>query len=256
MRRYRPSTFRLRRGPLPFPYVLLISFIIFLFMTIQGLWIVNRSIEPTLVTYAEMQTKRLATVVITKAVEERVKEGLNSDKIVKLEKDKDGNVIAADLNSQIVNDILTETTASVEKYLHEAEKGNSVSLGIENDPKLHLEQNNKDGITLSVPLGQITKNALLANLGPDIPVKFTVIGDVQPNIRQQIEPSGINNTILKIVMEVEVAVQVIIPFETKQTVVKTDVPIKTLLIQGKVPEYFNGGTGSGMSPALPAKKKE
>ncbi|WP_051317102.1 sporulation protein YunB [Ectobacillus panaciterrae] len=253
MRTFRTSRFR--RGPLPFRHVLAISFFIFLILTIQGLWIINKSIEPTLMTYAKMETNRLATLIITKAVNEEVKKGFQVDKLITAQTDNQGSVSAIDVNAEIVNSISTSITASVEKYLNMAERGETEKLGIHGDSNINLAKNLKnDGVLFAVPLGQITKNALIGNLGPKIPVSFTTIGHVRTNVKPNIKAYGINTTAVEVLVEVEVTMQVIIPFETKETVVKTDVPVALHVIQGKVPDYYNGGK-EGASPALPAPKK-
>ncbi|MBO9130710.1 sporulation protein YunB [Bacillus sp. 165] len=247
---------RRRRGPLPFRHVMLLSLFIFSLLTIQGLWLVNRSIEPTLITYAETQTKRLATAIITQAVNDKVGEGFNTDKLITIQTDNDGSVSTMDFNTEVVNAIATSTTSHVETYLHMAEKGKAKELGVYGDPKFNLTKNlDTEGILFAVPLGQVTKNALLGNLGPNIPVTFTTIGDVKTKVNHQIEQYGINNALVRIFVEVEVTLQVIIPFETKQTTVKTNIPIATTLVQGKVPSYYNGG-GNGAAPAIPILKED
>lgn len=244
MRAFRPRTSRFRKGPLPFQYVLLISFAIFIILTLQGLWLVNKSIQPTLMKYAEMQTKRTATVVMTKAVKDRVAQGIDVDSLMKVQTDKNGKVATMDVNTAAVNEILTSTTTYIEKYLHQAEKGDTKALGLPED----------GGASLSVPLGRITDNALLGNLGPDIPITFTTIGDVYTNIKQDFEPNGINNTAIKIVMEIEVTLQVIIPFHTKEVTVKQDIPVATRMIQGEVPSYY--GSGGVVAPEKKEKKAD
>jgi sporulation protein YunB len=249
-------TTRFRRGPLPFRHVLMISFFIFLFLTIQGVWIINKSIEPTLMIYAQTQTKRLATVIITKAVKDQIKEGFRAEKLITVQTDNQGKVSTIDFNAEIVNSILASTTESVEKYLNMAERGETEKLGIHSDPKINLAKNLADeGSSFAIPLGQITKNSLLGNLGPKIPVSFTTIGDVKTNIKHDVRPYGINNAAVEVMVEVEVTMQVIIPFETKETVIKTDVPVALRVIQGEVPAYYNGGK-DGANPALPVPKEK
>lgn len=254
MRKIRRS-FRLRRGPLPFRYVLMISFFIFIVLTLQGLWLVNKSIAPTLMSYAEVQTKQLATAILTKAVEENVSKGLNPEKLITVQTDKDGTIQAVDVNAQIANSVVTSTTETMERYLGEAEKGNIEQLGVKDTTNVNVAKSlASDGILFTVPLGQVTKNAILGNLGPNIPVTFTTIGHAEAKIKQKIEPYGINNAMIQVVMEVEVMVKVIIPFETKETTITTDVPLMMKVIQGKVP-YYNGGTNT-VSPALPSSKEK
>ncbi|AIK38098.1 sporulation protein YunB [Bacillus pseudomycoides] len=244
MRTFRPKASRFRKGPLPFRHVLLISFIIFLLLTLQGFRIVNKSIQPTLIKYGETQTHKMATVVMTKAVKDRIKEGFDVDSLMKVQNDKNGRVSTIDLNTKQVNEILTSTTAYIEKYLHQVEKGDMKALGLPEE----------SGVSMSVPLGRITDNALLGNLGPNIPIDFTTIGHVNTDIKQNVKPHGINNTAIEVVMEVQVTLQVIIPFRTKEITVKQNIPIATRIVQGEVPSYY--GSGGVVMPDSKGKKAD
>ena len=82
---FRSKNSRFRRGPISFRYILLISFIIFIVMVVQGLWIVNKSIQPTLIKYGETETHKMATAVMTKAVKDRINEGFDVDSLMKVQ---------------------------------------------------------------------------------------------------------------------------------------------------------------------------
>ena len=216
------------------------SFILFVILLVQGLWIVNSSIQPTLIKYGEVETHKMATAVMTKAVKDRINEGFDVDSLMKVQNDKNGKVSTINLNTKQVNEIVTSTTTYIEKYLQQVEQGNLKGLGI----------SEKNGATMAVPFGRVTDNALLGNIGPDIPIDFTTIGHVNTDIKQKIEPHGINTTAIQIIMEMEVTLQVIIPFHTKEIKVKQDVPIATRIVQGEVPTYYGSG-----SVVVPDKKK-
>ncbi|MCD8502072.1 MAG: hypothetical protein LRY71_10840 [Bacillaceae bacterium] len=68
---YKRRRFLPRKGPLPFRYVFLISFIIFCVMTVQGLYLVERGIRPTLLDIAQTETQRIATLAINDAVSKK-----------------------------------------------------------------------------------------------------------------------------------------------------------------------------------------
>ena len=120
---FRSKNSRFRRGPISFRYILLISFIIFIVMVVQGLWIVNKSIQPTLIKYGETETHKMATAVMTKAVKDRINEGFDVDSLMKVQTDRNGKVSTIDLNTKQVNEILTSTTAYIEKYLQQVKGG-------------------------------------------------------------------------------------------------------------------------------------
>ena len=49
----------------------------------------------------------------------------------------------------------------------------------------------KNGATMAVPFGRVTDNALLGNIGPDIPIHFTPVGHVNTDIKQKLSRMGL-----------------------------------------------------------------
>lgn len=103
---------------------------------------------------------------------------------------------------------------------------------------------------MEIPLGQATENSLLANLGPKIPIKFTIVGDVNTDIEEKIETVGINNTWISINIIVTVKAKVVIPFATETATVTRPIQIMGQFIPGEVPIYYNQ-SGDPIQPALP-----
>ena len=61
----------LKRGPLPLRYVLLLTFVFFIFSTTAGLWIINEELKPTLMSIAKSESVSLATLVINDAIDQQ-----------------------------------------------------------------------------------------------------------------------------------------------------------------------------------------
>ncbi|MBS4200179.1 sporulation protein YunB [Bacillus sp. FJAT-49732] len=238
---------KIRRGPLPFRYVMLLSFMFFIFSTALGLWIVNIGIKPTLITYAESQTNKIAPMVISKAVEEI------------LPNVKDINDIAEILPSGAVKyktDIINQTQAdlsrAIQKNLKQAEKGNLEALQAETGIQIDYGKSSEgEGIVYSFPLGQATKNALLGNLGPRIPIRFTAVGSVRSSVESKVEQYPINNIFVTVFIPIEVSVQIIIPFGTEKTIVKQEVPLAIGLFPLDVPDFYNGNGTTNPSIQFP-----
>jgi sporulation protein YunB len=242
-----------RKGPLPLRYVLLLSFIFFLFSTAAGLWIINKSIEPTLMKYAETQTRKIAEIVISNAIE---KGNTGSVDAIQVVPSKDGKPPTAKLNPEVINNFLAKTTTQILKNLKTAENGDLTTLEQMTDVKINTNpQNNADGLQWYIPIGQVTKSALFGNMGPNIPVRFFAIGDVQPDVKTTFKPMGINNTWIEVSVKLTVSVQIILPFATKVTQITETIPVGGTLIQGDVPQFYNGGGGSAPSIVLPNKQK-
>ena len=238
------------RGPLPVKHAIMITFLFFLGTSLISLWIVNAAIEPTLMRYAESETKKITSLVINHAIKETISNNDNMNEII-TEIPKQGDNIAVDgiqFNTEIINKIRSETSLLIQNQLSEIERGNLSSFDYLKGEVL-VDSNNSKGIIHEVPLGKATNNALLGNLGPKIPVEMETISDVQSDVKTTLEPYGINNALIKVYLEVEVHAQVIIPFASKPTKITTSIPMGMRVVSGHVPTYFNG-SGSGGSPAI------
>jgi sporulation protein YunB len=247
----RPPKLKKGKGPLPFQYVFLLSFVLFMFSTAFSLIIVNQGIEPVLQDYAEFETKRVATLAINKAVNQKVAENIDVNELFITKQNKDEDITMVNVNTAMVARIISETTNSVQKYLKLAEAGKLSELEVLSD--IEIEENQESlaqGIIREIPLGQATNMAILGNLGPKIPVKFTTVGEVSSDVVHKTTEFGINNSRITVSVHVVVNVQVIVPFATKVTKVENTISIGDVILPGKVPEFYNGNSGDGVSPSI------
>lgn len=236
---------------MPLRYVFVITFILFICFTALSLWLINAGIKPTLMSYAESETKKIASMVINQAINKKVANVMDINEIIETVPNKDqSRASTTRLNTEIINRILGEVTNQVQNNLQEAEKGKFELLDY-SDVKIDPNQSKKlEGIVFSVPLGQATNNAILGNMGPSVPVRFHAVGDVHSDVKSKVKPYGINNAYVEVAIHVQVNVQIIIPFSTKTTLVEQDIPVAMGIIQGDVPQFF-GGNGHSPSISIP-----
>lgn len=152
--------------------------------TAVSLWIINKGIEPTLMRIAEKETKRIANLVINSAINQQITEDdLDVKDLITVQQDTYGNISSIDFNGAVVSRILAKTTNRVQKNLKAASQGKLHELEV---PDIEIETNGlkNDGIIYYIPIGQATNNALLGNLGPRVPVRFYVIGDVISDVKK------------------------------------------------------------------------
>jgi sporulation protein YunB len=233
-----------RKGPLPFRYVFLLTFVFFIFSTTAGLWIINKGLKPTLMSYAESQTRQIASLIINEALLERSVVDIN-DVIT-----KDTETSLTNFDTAKIYSMLRDTTRLILNNIKKAETGDLEDLQAISDFEIEtVNTGNGEGIVYYVPLGQATNNALLGNLGPQIPVQFNLIGDMESNIETEVKEVGINNVYIEVLIKLKVNVQVIIPFATKVATLEQRVPIALGILEGDVPQFYNSG-GDGGAPAL------
>ncbi|MFN2744142.1 MULTISPECIES: sporulation protein YunB [Bacillus] len=245
MRRFRGPLSK--RGPLPFRYVMLLSFVFFILSTTASLLIINTSIKPTLLNIAEMETNRIATHVIQEAVEDYMSEDENVKNMVEMKSDENGKVTTIDFNSHVLRDMHSKITKQLHHKLKETETE-------EFNSSAKTPKDRHDGVIYNIPLGQTTGNSLLGNLGPKIPVRLNIIGDVFTDFKQSVKPYGINNALINIGVLVEVKIRVVIPFATKTAVVKNTVPATIQAVHGDVPDFYSG-SGSQTAPSIQIPSK-
>ncbi len=243
---------RPRKRPLPFQYVFIISFIIFTLLTAQALWLVDKGIQPALMEIAETETADMAQLAIQSAVKNRIVDSGKTEGLVTYKYDNEGKVASVSTDPKVVNEVQSLATANVQSLLEQIEQGKKPDFA--NFAGIDVERENElsNGIFTEIPLGRATDNALLANLGPNIPVRFRVIGSVETDWVEKIEEAGINNVRLRGWIEVVVRTQIVVPFETQEKVIKTNIMLLSEFVPMDVPYYYHKGDGSsGAQPVIP-----
>ena len=114
------------------------------------------------------------------------------------------------------------------------------------------KKNSKKGVFYEIPIGVVFNNPLLSNLGPKIPVKFTLMGEVISNVETQITNYGINNALLQTNINIKLTEKVLLPISSKEINVEYNIPISLKMIQGAIPNYYFNGIES-KSIVVPTK---
>jgi len=177
------------------------SIIFVIIMTYTTIHVIGTKVNPILLSYAQIETKRFATLLINQSVTEELVGTLEMDNLFVINKTETGEIQTVDFNPAIVNKVLALASKAVQKKITALENGDieelPSSLAGMNFTKL------KEGIVCEIPLGILTGNSLLSNLGPRFPVRLSFLGDVITNIRTKIDSYGINNALVTISIKVE-----------------------------------------------------
>lgn len=208
---------------------------------------------PVFLEYAEVQTQKVASYVISNAINARTSSVLDVNEIIEEMPQGSSGMIAAKFNTEIINQVQVETITLVKEFLEQAERGNLTHLpNLENVEYDVGKMEAGDGIVFFVPLSQAANLPILGNLGPKIPIRFHIIGNVNSDVETRHTDFGINNAIVEVILHVEVNVQIIVPFATKSATVEKNIPIAIGLVSGRVPHiYTNGSDGAQPSIEVP-----
>lgn len=235
-----------RRKKINYIYTLIISISI---STIISLNYIGNKIYPILIEYAKTETRKIVTIIINKAVSKQLSNDLNLDGLFTTSKTSSGSIVAVDYDPLIVNKILNITTNLIQLNLKSIEDGNIDILEI-SDLDSNIDKNNLEkGIIYEIPIGIISNNPILSNLGPKIPVKITLIGSVEGNLNTKITNYGINSALVEISVNITVSQKVILPFMSDEITIENQIPIAVKIMQGTVPNYYSNGIDSN-SPLI------
>ena len=219
-------------------------FFVFL-LTIAFLYLLSSKIWPVLMSYAELEAEKITMEIINQTIDTKITNQLDTDQLFLTTKNTSGEIQTIDYNPVTVNKVLSMTNQSLQEILKALENKDVETLknsGITLDD-VFLEKVKK-GIIGELPIGLVTQNALLSNLGPSIPTAIHFVGSVNSNLYSEMNHYGINNVMVQTFMKVEVKVQVLLPLAIQEVPITVEIPIAIKMIQGKVPTYYQNGFGT------------
>lgn len=155
------------------------------------------------------------TLDVNSAINHRMTtEEMSYDRFVSLDKDEAGLVSAIKTNMAEINTLSSNMLSDI------------VGKG---DMRI---------IELDIPLGNLMGSSILLSRGPDIPLDIIMLTSSRIDFRNEITTAGINQTKHKIIFEVTVEIDVILPWDIVKTEVITEVIVAETVIVGSVPETY------------------
>ena len=176
-------------------------------------------------------------MIINSAVNEDDKKKINIDNLMDITKNNNDEIQLITYDSNNVLMILHNITDNIQKKLSLVEEGKIDSMDL---PVYYDKDKLKKGVIYEIPVGLITNNIFLSNLGAKIPLRYKMIGDVCSNISTTVSSYGINNALIEVDVYVEVSMIVNLPFITERITISNKIPLSLKVIQGVVPNYYLG----------------
>ena len=220
--------------------IYILTFILVLCCDFFMIHLLGKHISPILLDYAEMETTKLSTLIINKAVENQISNDFKPEDMIKTVTNKNGEIVSVDFDTNLVNQSLVSINNTISVNLKYLEEGKLDLLDIADVNNVYTYKSDNN-IIYQIPLGVVTESPIISDIGPKIPVKTNTIGSVISNVRTDLQEYGINNAIIKIYIEVTVTEQVILPFVSKKIDISLEVPVLVKIINGGIPDVYGGG---------------
>lgn len=221
--------------------VLFRIFLVGLILSIMVVFMIGKKLNFYLMNYAKVEARKFATTIINKSINDAVSKKLEIDSLFNVVKNNSGDIQTIDFDPMVVNVVLREVVETIEVNLKNIEDGNLDNLDLSSYLSEGKIKKLKDGVICELPLGILTNNSLLANLGPSIPIRLQLIGEVTASINTKINNYGINNALVEVYATISLTESIILPLYARPIDIMVDIPLALKIIPGKVPSYYQNG---------------
>lgn len=175
----------------------------------------------TIMPIAEEKTRKYMTEIINNSTD-NIK---FSNDLFTIEKTNDNEIKMITYNSYEATSLINKITHNIQNNFDELA---SVFDGKE---KYIVDE---------IPLGVISNNALLRNLGPRIKIRFDIIGDVLSELETEVKPYGINNALVEVRVKLIANARIILPLTSKEITLTNVIPLSINIVNGNIPKAYIG----------------
>ncbi len=147
--------------------------------------------------------------------------------LVNLEKDEQGNVIFMQINTILMNQLVSQIVKNIQTR-------------IDNSPTTMVYIN----------YGSVSGVTILKNFGPKFEIELETAGKIETQINSKVENVGVNQTLHKIYLSLNTNIGILTPIGSFGKDVASEVLLTEAIIFGKVPETYYNLEGMGQSDVL------
>jgi len=201
---------------------IIVTLLLALAMSVSFIGLLELRLRPVAEQLAARQVNNLVTSELNSALSDL---GAEYAGLMNIERSADGSIMAVTGNMERMNQIRSQ----------------AVQVSLDKIAAIDVH-------TLGVPLGSLFDFDLLWAKGPDIEVHSLVAGTVNSRVYSDFHSAGINQTLHRVLLDVEVPLTVLLPGSQGNTVVCVTVCVAETVIVGQVPQtYLNmaGGETNG-----------
>jgi len=211
--------------------VLFIVLIIF-FLVCFFLYYFSITWSRGIINISKLKVNELTTNIVNDAVFEYKKSNQNLNELIKTSVNSKNEIISVDVDMEkgyvVLEEVVKEIRGNIKKFQYsDYEYYNMESLSYINN-----------GVVIAIPMGAITGQNLIVNLGPKIPVKISLLENVKGSIRTEVKDYGINNSLLNVYLKIEIEQNIEMPSATDSFFNTYEMLLSSKLIHGIVPSFI------------------
>lgn len=211
-----------------FCYVILMV----LFITLFLLCYYDRKISPKVVDIATSKLTEITTLYVKKNI---IPVDVDLMKLAVVSKNSKDEILMVDVDYSYAYEIMKKIVEKIQNSIEGLENGEIDDFGNSRELKTNGNQ-----LFLSLPIGLSKNGALFSSLGPKIPIKISFYEHVLGTIETKVEAYGINNSLLKVMLILDVDQKLIFPYQEKLITQTYILELGSKVILGTVPSIYGG----------------
>ena len=192
-----------------------IIFLLIIIFSILLVYYISNKVMPTIMITSNNIVKETGINIISENVSDKIISILDKEELFTIEKDINGNIESIDYNTKVVNEILKEVS----------------NVSYNNFKKYEKE---KDGVITYIPLFSGSKNIFFSNLGPKVPIKLILDGNVMTSLETNVKEYGYNSALIEVSVKIEANTEVILPFKTSNEKITNIIPVSIKIVEGNI----------------------
>lgn len=178
--------------------------------------IIASYINPVFETMCEEKVKSVATI-ITNQQSTIIMNRYQYDDLYTIEKGTDGNISIIKSNVVPVNNMISDLTENIQNEFDKIEK-----------------------TQINIPLGSLFGTYFLSGMGPNIPIKVSMTGTLDTEVKNQFISQGINQTLHRTYVEFVCNMKILTPLKNYSKTITNQVVVAEHVIIGNIPDaYYN-----------------
>lgn len=201
-----------------------------IFILVIGVMLYNMIlsyIEPVFETLCEQKVKSVATIISNQESTIAMNK-YRYEELYTIEKDEAGDVVIIRSNVVPINNMISDLTEAIQNRFNELEE-----------------------TEIKIPIGNLVGTYYFSGVGPSIPAKVIIIGNLDTEVKSEFIAKGINQTLHRIYVNFECYANIVTPIRNFEKKITNQVIIAEHVIVGNIPDsYYNLEGMSGIEDAL------
>lgn len=173
-----------------------------------------KSIEPIVDTICKDKAKSVATIICNEE-STKIITNYKYEDIITVHRNNEGKIEMVQSNIVPINYIISDVAEKIQKRIEETRSE-----------------------WTQINIGSFTGSKLLSGIGPNIPIKLSLVGNVETDLRSEFKSQGVNQTIHRIYLQVDCKINILTPYKITAEKISNQVLIAENIIIGDVPETF------------------